>query len=567
LDKYKNLKLSTKLIISFLIMAALATAIGVVGITGMATLSQRGTEMYEENTKPMGNLAVMYDTLASQRICANNMVIFHTADPAFAQAEAASLAEKEALFDESFIAYSNHVSAGREQELFDAINQGYYNEFASAKNAVKEAVVSGDATSMASAIKVMDDQGAEISGYMDEAFTINDEDASALEQSNTSLYTSRLILLLIVMAVGVIISISFGLFLASLISKPINRILTATRQVGEYGDFHFSENMISEIKNDAQAQDEIGQMAFSFSRMMDGIIAKTKVLTTVASGDLTPNPMLVSERDTIGNALQQMLDSLNHMFGEINTATDQVATGSNQIATGAQTLAQATTEQASTVENLSQSLSEVADRTKNNAERAEQAAILANTIKDNAEQGSRQMKRMIEAVNQINEASKAISSVIKAIDDIAFQTNILSLNAAVEAARAGTHGKGFAVVAEEVRNLASRSADAAKDTEQLIADSVEKAELGVQIAQETSEALSGIVSGIGESSQIVSDIARSSEDQRKAISEVNRGIDQVTEVVQQNSATAEESAAASEEMSGQSDMLRSLVSKFRLRKS
>jgi len=260
-----------------------------------------------------------------------------------------------------------------------------------------------------------------------------------------------------------------------------------------------------------------------------------------------------------------MVDNLNNMFGGIQTSTSQVSTGAKQVADGAQSLAQGSTEQAASIEELSSSITEIADKTKANAEIAGRTSHLSETIKQNALKGSTQMDDMITAVKEINDASQSISKIIKTIDDIAFQTNILALNAAVEAARAGQHGKGFAVVAEEVRNLASKSAEAAKDTGDMIQNSMEKAELGSQIAGETAESLKDIVTGISESSELIAEIARASEEQSLGISQINTGIDQVAQVVQQNSATAEQSAAASEQMSSQSTMLEELISQFKLK--
>jgi methyl-accepting chemotaxis protein len=260
-----------------------------------------------------------------------------------------------------------------------------------------------------------------------------------------------------------------------------------------------------------------------------------------------------------------MLENLNEMFSEINASASQVSTGSQQIANGAQSLAQGSTEQAAASQQLSSSISEVAASINEAASLAKNAADLAANIQGKAEHGSEQMSAMMEAVREINDASQNISKVIKVIDDIAFQTNILALNAAVEAARAGSAGKGFAVVAEEVRSLAAKSADAAKDTGTLIESSIEKAELGVRIASETNDSLSQIVEGIVESSRISQDIATSSDQQSVAIAQINTGIDQVAQVVQQNSATAEESAAASEELSGQSALLNDMIAQFKLK--
>ncbi|MDR3560082.1 MAG: methyl-accepting chemotaxis protein, partial [Negativicutes bacterium] len=269
----------------------------------------------------------------------------------------------------------------------------------------------------------------------------------------------------------------------------------------------------------------------------------------------------------IKDALNLIIQSFNEVFSEINGSADQVASGSRQVSDGSQALSQGATEQASSIEELTASISQVAAQTKDNAVNANQANQLALVAKENAEQGNLQMQSMLKSMGEINESSSNISKIIKVIDEIAFQTNILALNAAVEAARAGQHGKGFAVVAEEVRNLAARSANAAKETTAMIEGSIKKVEDGTEIANGTAKALDEIVNGVTKAADLVGEIAGASNEQATSIAQINKGIEQVSQVVQTNSATAEQSAAASEELSGQAEILKGMIAKFRLKGS
>ena len=286
----------------------------------------------------------------------------------------------------------------------------------------------------------------------------------------------------------------------------------------------------------------------------------------IADGDLATE-VVTSTGDELGDAaasFEIMRQRIREVLVEINHGADQVAAGAQNVSDASVALSQGASEQAASVEQLSASISEIASQTASNAQNAEKANELTVGTRNRAEMGNQEMQEMLAAMEEINASSVNISKIIKVIDEIAFQTNILALNAAVEAARAGQHGKGFAVVAEEVRNLAARSAKAAKETTDMIEGSMEKVEAGRGIAHKTAQALSEIVGDVASVADIVASIAKASNEQKLALEQINQGVQQVSQVVQSNSSTSEEAATASQHLSAQADSMKANVGKFRL---
>ncbi|MDR0987363.1 MAG: methyl-accepting chemotaxis protein [Ruminococcus sp.] len=301
----------------------------------------------------------------------------------------------------------------------------------------------------------------------------------------------------------------------------------------------------------------------AFEKLKQSVREQTAVMKIIAGKDLTPVINVRGEHDELNASIQVMSKSMSDALHEINTAVDNIASESVQLSDQSQTLAQSFSEQSAELGELTTVVGKIKENADENNALTAKTAALSEQILSSAKKGSEQMSSMTAAMNDITLAASDISKVIKTIDDISFQTNILALNASVEAARAGEAGKGFAVVANEVRNLASKSATAAKETSALIENSIQKSDLGAKIAEATAASLTEIVEGINESAKLIEKIAASSTEQSNGIESALQVTNAVSAVIDQNSASTEESAANCRELSDLTNNLNEIVRQFK----
>lgn len=356
-------------------------------------------------------------------------------------------------------------------------------------------------------------------------------------------------------AVAVIITTIFAAALIKQIYQSIEQLSNAAKEIS-LGDV--------EVKLVKYGDDEFGDLVDDYTEVIKNIKYQANIAQEVANGNLTVNVQPKSGKDLMGNSLKKLVEDNHRVLNNISDAAYQVTVGASQVASASQSLAQGSTEQASAIEQITASMGEIAEKTKQNAEQAGAAVDLIERAIGDVKYGNQQMQDMMVAMQDINKASESISKIIKVIDDIAFQTNILALNAAVEAARAGEAGKGFAVVAEEVRSLAAKSAGAASETAELIENSIAKVGTGSQIAEETAKALDTITDVVHQSEELINNISEVSNYQATSVAQIEQAIMQVSQVVQTDSATSEECASASEELSNQAARMRDMLSIYNL---
>ncbi len=371
---------------------------------------------------------------------------------------------------------------------------------------------------------------------------------------------------------GFFVLFSVGILLLTVISFVISTVVSRNLNKSIVRPLKILSNIARQLSvGDASANvlvltnDEVGELMQSFKIMVENTRNQAQTAEAIANGDLTVHVKVNSEQDVLGIALSRIVEKNNRIMSQICGASGQVVGGAGQISEASVRLSEGASRQAASLEELAAAAEEVRNQIRLSADHASAARTCANAVRQGAVEGNKHMEEMLRAMDEINVSSANISKVIKVIEDIAFQTNMLSLNASVEAARAGKYGMGFAVVADEVRSLAARSAKAAKESTEMIGSSIQRAEYGTRIAKTTADAFNEIVGGIEEVADLAEKIAGASSEQASGISRINDELNQVSSVVQANSAASEESTAATSHLYQQAETLKDMVQTFKLK--
>ncbi len=550
---FRNLKMSVKLMLGFGITVAISAIMMIIAIMNLQSVGGLTDKLYQSPFTVSTQSIMLQKELQNIGREMRGMVLYE--DPSYIDSV---LASRDKARNSLAIAQPRFLG---DQQMIDDMYE-ILDELDATSNEIYQLVVSGKMDEAKQILSTdfwtLMKSGLETSqGIVDfalgKALEFNSNASSTLENAR--------VLLIFLLVVMVALCAVIAVVLSRSVSRPVSQITDAAKQLAA-GTL--------DIEIPYQARDELGSLAEAFREMscsLKAVIADVDLqLGAMSQGNFAVSPQAeyIGDYVSIKNAIVNINASLSRTLHQINLSADQVFSSSEQVSSGAMSVSQGATEQASSVEELAATLAEFSDQVRDTSANAAECRRSTSQTGNEVMSSNQQMQEMISAMHEISDQSAQIRQIIKTIEDLAFQTNILALNASVESARAGEAGKGFAVVASEVRNLANKSTEASKHTSALIEDTIKAVEKGTGIANTTAKSLNLVVDSTKKVVTTVEKIASAAEWQAGSIAQITQGISQISSVVQANSATAEESAAASEELSGQAQMLKSLVGQFRL---
>jgi methyl-accepting chemotaxis protein len=513
---FRNLKTATKLMTGFAVTGVIMGVIGWMGISNMASINANTENIYQVQLVPIMELAVMRGM--THQIRAGVFMALSEKDPNEIKGRVEHV---RGLTEQLAAAREKFRPSIRAQEVKDAFKKyedaaADYNSYRDEK--VFKVLLAGQKDQALAAAKEAAPRFQTTIEAINETIKVKDGIAKKKFDESQALYSSSLSSMIGLVIGGLALGLVFAFVISRLISRPLAQTVAMLKDLAQ-GEGDLTKRLA------ADGKDEVGEMSMWFNTFM--------------------------------NKLHDIIAQVKGGAGHAANASQELSAATEQLASGAQ-------EQAASLEETAASLEEITGTVKQNADNAKQANQLAAGSRDVAEKGGQVVRDAVRSMAEINQASKKIADIITTIDEIAFQTNLLALNAAVEAARAGEQGRGFAVVASEVRNLAQRSATAAKEIKGLIQDSVQKVEAGSELVNKSGETLTEIVGSVKRVTDIIAEIAAASQEQSTGIDQVNKAVTQMDQVTQANAAQTEELSSTAQSLAAQAAQLQALVGGFKV---